>query len=426
MTSVSDTCSSNYTAFRLTEKHFKNRAVKGHLPSLRRYQQSLVDLSRPSDQNVDPVWQAGWWSPENDLESDPSQPRRRKGKERAKGERPELDYSALERVTMTDGRTGYLVATGCVLIPGYLSASAQLDLLHSSLTEFTLPPNPLSLTTHYDLPPDLFNLYTTASDTLINPKHLNQPKEERVNSRATNEGRRLIETEPASVLGYDEIVARNKTWTGDVPSDKLNSRTADQLMRELRWANLGWVYQWSTKSYDFSRDEPIPFPPSVANLCSEVVASIPWHSIYGTETAFRWDSWPDDYAPDTGIVNFYQLNDTLMAHVDRSELDPARPLVSVSLGHAAILLLGTTSRDDPPRPVIVRSGDCLVMSGIGRQAYHGVPRILEGSLPAHFGCCDTDSSTMRAVKRFISTARVNINARQVFPPGFSRPSHSIA
>lgn len=34
--------------------------------------------------------------------------------------------------------------------------------------------------------------------------------------------------------------------------------------------------------------------------------------------------------PDTGIVNFYQMNDTLMAHVDRSELDPSRPLVSVS------------------------------------------------------------------------------------------------
>jgi alkylated DNA repair protein alkB family protein 1 len=34
--------------------------------------------------------------------------------------------------------------------------------------------------------------------------------------------------------------------------------------------------------------------------------------------------------PDTGIVNFYQLNDTLMAHVDRSELDNSRPLVSIS------------------------------------------------------------------------------------------------
>jgi alkylated DNA repair dioxygenase AlkB len=28
---------------------------------------------------------------------------------------------------------------------------------------------------------------------------------------------------------------------------------------------------------------------------------------------------PSCPAPDTGIVNFYQLNDTLMAHVDRAE-----------------------------------------------------------------------------------------------------------
>ena len=34
--------------------------------------------------------------------------------------------------------------------------------------------------------------------------------------------------------------------------------------------------------------------------------------------------------PDTGIVNFYQTRDTLMGHVDRSELDPYRPLISIS------------------------------------------------------------------------------------------------
>lgn len=34
--------------------------------------------------------------------------------------------------------------------------------------------------------------------------------------------------------------------------------------------------------------------------------------------------------PDTGIVNFYQMKDSLMAHVDRSELDNSRPLVSIS------------------------------------------------------------------------------------------------
>jgi alkylated DNA repair dioxygenase AlkB len=34
--------------------------------------------------------------------------------------------------------------------------------------------------------------------------------------------------------------------------------------------------------------------------------------------------------PDAGIVNFYQTKDTLMGHVDRSEICATSPLVSIS------------------------------------------------------------------------------------------------
>jgi len=80
------------------------------------------------------------------------------------------------------------------------------------------------------------------------------------------------------------------------------------------------------------------------------------------------------------------------------------------------------------------------MSGPGRQAYHGrpfillshdvmemgyklregVPRIMEGTLPTHFGIHEEDSDVVKAVKGYIASGRVNINARQVFPPGFKR------
>jgi alkylated DNA repair protein alkB family protein 1 len=81
------------------------------------------------------------------------------------------------------------------------------------------------------------------------------------------------------------------------------------------------------------------------------------------------------------------------------------------------------------------------MSGPGRQAYHGkpsllllshvvlgmgyelmkgVPRIMEGTLPSHFGTHEEDSDVVKAVKGYIASGRVNINARQVFPPGFKR------
>lgn len=72
------------------------------------------------------------------------------------------------------------------------------------------------------------------------------------------------------------------------------------------------------------------------------------------------------------------------------------------------------------------------MSGKGRQSYHGmsmlalltqgVPRIMEDTLPSHFAVREDDSAEMCAAKEWIATARVNINARQVFPPGFQRPA----
>lgn len=50
---------------------------------------------------------------------------------------------------------------------------------------------------------------------------------------------------------------------------------------------------------------------------------------------------------------------------------------------------------------------------------------MEGTLPDHLkliegGQEDEEDETTRACKRFISNARININARQVFPKGFRR------
>jgi alkylated DNA repair protein alkB family protein 1 len=42
------------------------------------------------------------------------------------------------------------------------------------------------------------------------------------------------------------------------------------------------------------------------------------------------DRWSQDYTPDGGVINFYQLKDSLTAHIDQSEVDAVRPLVSFS------------------------------------------------------------------------------------------------
>ena len=52
----------------------------------------------------------------------------------------------------------------------------------------------------------------------------------------------------------------------------------------------------------------------------------------------------------------------------------------------------------------------------------GIPRVMEGTLPSHFDHLEGDSSIRAAAKRWITSGRININARQVFPPGFQRPN----
>ena len=69
---------------------------------------------------------------------------------------------------------------------------------------------------------------------------------------------------------------------------------------------------------------------------------------------------------------------------------------------------------------MLRSGDIIVMSGPAcRRAYHGVPRILEGTLPAYLEeGTDIDDRLSTPYARYMNTTRININVRQVFPKGF--------
>ena len=92
-----------------------------------------------------------------------------------------------------------------------------------------------------------------------------------------------------------------------------------------------------------------------------------------------------------------------------------------SLGNAAIFLVGGLTRDIAPVPILLRSGDIIIMSGpVCRRAYHGVPRVLEGTLPAYLGeGANIDGELWTPpYARYMDTTRININVRQVFPKGF--------
>lgn len=100
------------------------------------------------------------------------------------------------------------------------------------------------------------------------------------------------------------------------------------------------------------------------DLCKHAVEGVRWEEVFVGEASSGatsegwgedgpdWHTWTDSYGtwvisdtpftqrshgkltyntePDAGIVNFYQTKDTLMGHVDRSEVCATSPLVSIS------------------------------------------------------------------------------------------------
>eukprot|EP00121_Abeoforma_whisleri_P005336 Awhi_evm1s4833 len=57
------------------------------------------------------------------------------------------------------------------------------------------------------------------------------------------------------------------------------------------------------------------------------------------------------------------------------------PLISWSVGHTCIYLIGDETSSTQPIPLFIRSGDALVMTGPSRGYWHGVPRIFKNTFP---------------------------------------------
>ena len=106
------------------------------------------------------------------------------------------------------------------------------------------------------------------------------------------------------------------------------------------------------------------------------------------------------FEPDAALVNYYRAGDTLTGHRDDVERDLSQPIVSVSLGAPAVLLLGGATVEHPPVALWLRSGDVVVMAAAARLCYHGAPPVSPASvlcgpqlclpdrcLPAHDGLC---------------------------------------
>lgn len=96
-----------------------------------------------------------------------------------------------------------------------------------------------------------------------------------------------------------------------------------------------------------------------------------------------------DMSPDLCIMNYYTAEARMGVHQDKDErpetIARGIPIVSISLGDDARFVVGGLARREPTRPLMLHSGDVLVMGGASRLRFHGVTRIVPGTAPEGTG-----------------------------------------
>jgi alkylated DNA repair protein (DNA oxidative demethylase) len=141
---------------------------------------------------------------------------------------------------------------------------------------------------------------------------------------------------------------------------------------------LGW--HWQPYVYSRTADDtdgaPVkPIPDELVDLARLAVGEA-----YGdtSEAAVS-------YAPDAAIVNLYAPDAHLGLHQDGEEPSDA-PVVTIALGDTCVFrLAGVDRRTAPFTDIEMRSGDLLVFGGPNRRIYHGVPKVLPGTVPGPIG-----------------------------------------
>lgn len=125
---------------------------------------------------------------------------------------------------------------------------------------------------------------------------------------------------------------------------------------------VGWITD--RRGYRYEPRHPAdlawpPIPDSALDL---------WRAVAGV-----------DRDPDTCLINFYDTAAKMGMHQDRDETDTQWPVVSISLGDAALFRIGNATRGGKTDSIWLRSGDVARLSGPSRMLYHGIDRLDAGS-----------------------------------------------
>ncbi|KAG1473558.1 hypothetical protein G6F56_000885 [Rhizopus delemar] len=307
---------------------------------------------------------------------------------------------------------------GLIVIPNAFTPQAQIHLIKQCLSLYPRPPNTSNLDTHYNMPDGgLWPLYereTSGKLTARDPEFYIPKKAPVEESESDSEPETVVVCRRELTACSDDFKpVIDEPKPDPAPASTVPLLPPSELVRKLRWVTLGYQYHWPTKTYHL--DRRYPFPEDVAEFTKAVVYAIENVGYDDGKEAWKNEYKGDDFVAEAGVINYYQYRDTLMGHVDRSELNMEAPLVSLSLGHSCIYLIGGATRETVPTPLLLRSGDIIVMTGPCRKAFHGVPLIIENSLPEYLS--NEEDPDYKLFGDFMSTSRINLNIRQVYPPG---------
>lgn len=218
-------------------------------------------------------------------------------------------------------------------------------------------------------------------------------------------------------------------WLTSQKESGSNITNKDSLIMKLRWATMGYNYEWNSRAYyDEMKSQ---FPSDLHELCRYIASTIGYHN----------------FSAETAIVNYYHMSGDMGPHKDISEIDHDAPLLSFSFGQDALFLLGGLTKATKPVCLSLHSGDVCIMYGDCRLVYHAVPRILPADQdnlkhcynfnrdsPYHgnktseeYDPKSPDVSEGLAARRqevqwglfsqYVQCTRINMNVRQVLPPG---------
>jgi alkylated DNA repair protein (DNA oxidative demethylase) len=155
------------------------------------------------------------------------------------------------------------------------------------------------------------------------------------------------------------IIAEAPLFTPQMPRSGANFRYQMSNCGPLGWISDRAGYRYATTHPITGKPWP-PFPPSLDKIIKILKQE---------------EKIPNNYRPETCLINKYLENSSLGLHQDDTEKNLQAPIISISLGATGIFQIGGFKRNDPIKEIALESGTILILSGEDRMRFHGLKKI---------------------------------------------------